>query len=368
MPSLKVIISGGGTGGHVFPALAIAKGLEERQKGEVELLFVGARGRMEMERIPQAGYDIVGLRISGFQRKLTWKNLSFPFKLLGSLIKARRIVRRFKPDVVVGVGGYASGPVLYNAAKMGIPTLIQEQNSFPGITNRLLARYVDRICVAFEGMEKFFPKEKLALTGNPVRKDVIELSGKRPRGLEHFGLEEGKPVLLVMGGSLGARTINEGIQAGIEHFKEAGIQVVWQTGKTYYEQCRKTVDASGYEGLKVQAFIERMDLAYAVADLVVSRAGAIAVSELCLIRKPAIFVPSPNVAEDHQTKNAQALVDRKAAAIIPDREAEKRLAGVVLELLQNPEGREQMSRNMAGIALENSADAIVAEVVRLSEK
>ena len=364
MPPLKFIVSGGGTGGHIFPAIAIANALKARVP-DAEFLFVGAEGRMEMEKVPAAGYKIVGLPISGLQRRLTWENLSFPFKVIRSLLKAKKILKEFRPDAAIGTGGYASGPMLRVASNAGVITLIQEQNSYPGITNKLLAKKVRRICVAYEGMERFFPKEKIVFTGNPVRQDIQNLEGKRPRGHEHFGLEDGKLTLLVIGGSLGARTINESIAAGLEKLHEAGIQVVWQTGKGFFSQAKEAVKKYESGGIKAHDFIQRMDLAYAVADLVVSRAGASSISELCLVHKPAIFVPSPNVAEDHQAKNAQALVNHKAALLVKDGEAREKLIGEVLGLAKDVERRAQMEVKMAALAVQNSADLIAAEVLAL---
>ena len=324
MQSLKVIISGGGTGGHIFPAIAIADAVK-RKVPDADILFVGAKGKMEMERVPKAGYKIEGLWISGIQRSLTLKNLAFPLKLISSLAKARSIVRMFKPDVAVGVGGYASGPLLRVASARKIPSLIQEQNSFPGITNRLLAAKVSRVCVSYEGMERWFPKEKIVMTGNPVREQVVQLDGKKPEACTFFGLKTDKPTLLVIGGSLGARTINYAIIKNLGMFKESGYQLIWQTGKLYGEKAYEAVKEMDYEGIKTFKFIDRMDLAYAMADVVVSRAGAMSVSEICLAEKPAILIPSPNVAEDHQTKNAKALADKDAAILVPDNDAQEKL-------------------------------------------
>jgi UDP-N-acetylglucosamine--N-acetylmuramyl-(pentapeptide) pyrophosphoryl-undecaprenol N-acetylglucosamine transferase len=361
----KVVISGGGTGGHIFPAIAIANALKEKNEN-IEILFVGAKGRMEMDKVPAAGYKIEGLWISGLQRKLTLKNLSFPFKVLSSLMRARKILKRFKPDVVIGVGGYASGPTLRVASGKRIPTLIQEQNSFPGITNRLLAKRVNTICVAYDGLERFFPKEKIILTGNPVRQEVVNLEGKRERALEHFGLDKDRKTLLVVGGSLGARTINNSMKAALEMFKANNIQVIWQTGKFYIEDAEAALKGLDYDGIKAQAFISKMDYAYAAADLVVSRAGAISVSELCLVKKPAILIPSPNVSEDHQTKNAMALVNHEAAILIKDAEAVEKMGNAVVELVNNEEQREKLKKNISGLALSNSADAIAAEIMNLA--
>jgi UDP-N-acetylglucosamine--N-acetylmuramyl-(pentapeptide) pyrophosphoryl-undecaprenol N-acetylglucosamine transferase len=364
---LKVIISGGGTGGHIFPAIAIANALVKKVPN-VEILFVGAKGKMEMEKVPAAGYKIIGLWISGLQRKLTLRNLLFPVKLIVSLFKAWSIVRSFKPDLVVGVGGYASGPLLRAALFSGVPAIIQEQNSFPGITNRLLAKKVERICVAYDGMEKYFPKEKIILTGNPVRQDILNLEGKKDRGIEFFGLDRTKKTLLVLGGSLGARTINESIAKNIELFERGNIQVVWQTGKFYYPVATELVKSKSFKNVKVFDFINKMDLAYAVADLVVSRAGASSVSELCLVKKPCILIPSPNVAEDHQTKNAMALVNHKAAELVKDSEAVAVLGEKVMELFNNEEERMKLAENTVKMAFRDAADAIASEIIRLVKK
>ena len=291
----KVIISGGGTGGHIFPAIAIANALQKRLP-DLEILFIGAQGRMEMEKVPKAGYRIEGLPIAGLQRSLSLKNLSLPFKVINSLMKATSIIKSFKPDVVVGVGGYASGPVLFAAALKGIPTLIQEQNSYAGITNKILGKRARKICVAYEGMDKFFAKDKIVITGNPVRKDILDLAGKKPAGQKYFGLDANRKTILIIGGSLGARTINESVLAGLNELVAADVQLLWQAGNRYYESVAKAV--MGYEEkVKVKEFIERMDLAYAVADLVISRAGALSIAELCVTGKPSVLVPSPNVAE-----------------------------------------------------------------------
>lgn len=364
MKQLKVIVSGGGTGGHIFPAIAIANALKTIS-ANIEILFVGAEGRMEMEKVPAAGYKIEGLPISGFQRKLTLKNITVLFKIIKSLMKANKILKSFKPDVVIGTGGYASGPMLQAAARKGIPTLIQEQNSYPGITNKILAKKAAKICVAYEGMEKFFPKEKIILTGNPVRQDILNLDGKRERGLEFFGLSGNKKILLVIGGSLGARTINESIAASLEELKKEEIQIVWQTGKSFFPIAKETVSKYEEKGIKAFDFITKMDYAYSVADVVVSRAGASSVSELCLVRKPAILIPSPNVAEDHQTKNAMALVTHSAAILIKDNEAKQKLSSVIIDLMKNEEQRTKLQENIARMAFKDSAIVIANEILRL---
>lgn len=365
MQKLKVIISGGGTGGHIFPAIAIANALKKRMP-EIEILFVGAEGKMEMEKVPAAGYKIEALWISGLQRKLTIKNLMFPFKVISSMLKARKILKRFNPDVVVGVGGYASGPMLRVATMAGVPALIQEQNSYPGITNKVLASKVQKICVAYQGMEKYFPKEKIILTGNPVRQDIQNLEGKKPRAYEFFNLIEGKPVLLVIGGSLGARTINESIYQLLPVLTENNIQLIWQTGKTYYETAKQAVLQYTNKGIFAFDFITKMDYAYAAADLVVSRAGASSVSELCIVQKPCILIPSPNVAEDHQTKNAMALVNYNAAVLVKDAEAKEKLKAEILRLINSDSEKEKLSINISKLALNNAADIIAAEVINLA--
>ena len=362
MPSPRVIISGGGTGGHIFPAIAIANAIKKKYP-DAQILFVGAIGKMEMEKVPEAGYSIEGLNIAGLQRSLTLKNLSFPFKLIGSVLKARSILKKFKPDVAVGVGGYASGPMLYVASKAGIPSLIQEQNSYPGITNKIFAKKVNKICVAYDKMERLVPKEKIILTGNPVRKEVINLKGKKERGQEYFDLSNDKKTLLVIGGSLGARTINESIAKYAPKFAENDIQVIWQTGKFYTKEAKAIADK--YDNIKAHTFITKMDYAYAVADLVVSRAGAMSVSELCLVKKAAILIPSPNVAEDHQTKNAMALVNHNAAVMIKDIEARDMLGDEVIDLMNSEERRSKLELQIAGLAFNDAADIIANEVVGL---
>jgi UDP-N-acetylglucosamine--N-acetylmuramyl-(pentapeptide) pyrophosphoryl-undecaprenol N-acetylglucosamine transferase len=364
---VRIMISGGGTGGHIFPAIAIANTVK-MQAPDSEILFVGAKGKMEMEKVPAAGYTIEGLWISGLQRRLTIKNLSFPFKVISSLMKARKLIRKFKPDVVVGVGGFASGPLLRVAAKSGVPTLIQEQNSFPGITNKILSKTVDKICVAYQGMEKFFPATKIIVTGNPVRSEMVDINGKRDEALSFFNLKKDKPVLLIVGGSLGARTINEGIQEALSAFVDAGIQVVWQTGKGYYEIAKNIAKSFEDNGVTILDFVTRMDLAYAAADLIISRAGAIAISELCIIGKPVILVPSPFVAEDHQTKNAMVLVEKKAAVLVKDVEIKTKLKDTVVSLMNNEQEREVLGKNISGLALKNAADMIVAEIFKLIKK
>jgi len=363
----KIIISGGGTGGHVFPAIAIANAIRAKLP-DAEILFIGARGKLEMEKVPAAGYRIEGLTIAGFQRSFSLKNLSFPFKLLGSMIRARKLVSGFGPDAVIGVGGYASGPVLRIAVTGNIPALIQEQNSYPGVTNRLLGGKVQKICVAYEGMEKYFPKEKLVLTGNPIRQDMNGLTGKRKEALNHFGLSENKTTVLVLGGSLGAGTINRSVlkcvKTGMHGTK---IQWLWQCGKYYYETSRGELEAAGLtkgsSSVNLQAFIDRMDLAYSAADVVISRAGAIAISELCAAGKPAILIPSPNVAEDHQIKNALALVKKRAAILVRDNEAAGKLGGSLAALLSDIPLQEELKRNILSLAVLDAAEKIASEVL-----
>jgi UDP-N-acetylglucosamine--N-acetylmuramyl-(pentapeptide) pyrophosphoryl-undecaprenol N-acetylglucosamine transferase len=363
----RVIISGGGTGGHIFPAIAIANALKQLNQN-IEILFVGAKGRMEMDKIPAAGYKIIGLPISGFQRRLSLNNLMFPIKVLKSLSQANKIIKQFKPDVAVGVGGFASGPTLFAAANRNIPTLIQEQNSYAGITNKILGRRAKKICVAYEGMDKFFPQEKIILTGNPVRQDILNLTGKKQRGLEHFQLEKNKKTVLVLGGSLGALTINETVADMLSNLAENNIQLVWQSGKHYYDKAKLTTQQYEAMGIHAHDFIQRMDLAYAIADVVISRAGASTVSELCLVQKPAILIPSPNVAEDHQTKNAMALVTRNAALMVTDAEAKQKLKDVLLSLIYDDLQCEKLSVNIGKMALQDSARIIASEVINLIKR
>ena len=367
MSQFKVIVSGGGTGGHIFPAIAIANAIKEKYP-DTKILFVGALGRMEMEKVPAAGYEIIGLPIMGLQRRLTLQNLKFPFKLLASMRKAKKIVKDFKPDVVVGVGGYASGPLLKAATKLGVPALVQEQNSYPGITNKLLASKVQKLCVAYDNMDRFFPKEKIMLTGNPVRQDIKNLEAKRARGIEHFDLDANKKTVLVVGGSLGARTINHAIDAGIDEIAKNDIQLVWQTGKLYVDEAAKTVLPYTDQGIKTMPFISKMDYAYAVADVVVSRAGAMSVSELSIAAKPTIFVPLPSAAEDHQTKNAMALVNHNAALLVKDAEAQEKLIPKLLELVKDEQEQKKIANNVAKMAFNDSANIIADEVIKLIKR
>lgn len=356
----RVILSGGGTGGHIYPALAIANEIKERY-ADAEILFVGAKGKMEMQKIPQAGYAIEGLWISGIQRKLTLDNLAFPFKLLSSLWKSRKIIKSFKPDVVIGTGGFASGAVVKVAADMGLPTLVQEQNSYPGITNKLLGKKAKAVCVAYDNLEQFFPADKIIKTGNPVRMDLLDVNTKRNEGIAFFGLDSNKKILLVLGGSLGARRINQLIEKNLADFKRNNIQVIWQCGKLYYEEYKK------YQGgdIQVKAFIDRMDLAYASSDFVISRAGASSISELALIGKPVIFIPSPNVAEDHQTKNALSIVEKDGAIMIKESELEEKFSNVFNELIANEEHQVLLGSNFKKLALPNATMDIVDRVVSL---
>lgn len=363
---MKVIISGGGTGGHIYPAIAIANELKTIDPA-TEILFVGAEGKMEMEKVPRAGYTIVGLPVVGIKRELTLANLAFPVKLGRSLLKARQIVRNFRPDVAVGVGGYASGPLLLMASITGIPTLIQEQNSYAGITNKALARWARRICVAYPGMEAFFPADKIKLTGNPVRSDIQFADQQLEAGRQLFHLEANRPTLLIIGGSQGARTINESIEAGLGRFVEAGIQVVWQTGPAFIERAKKAVAALGSSLIKPYDFIYEMDKAYAVANAVVSRAGALSVSELCLVGRPAILVPLPTAAEDHQTKNAMSLVDHQAALLVNDKTARTELVTAALQLLDNPVQQQQLRVAIQSLAKPNAARDIAQEVIKLTK-
>lgn len=354
----RLIISGGGTGGHVYPAIAIANAWTEKYP-DSEILFVGAEGKMEMQKVPEAGYRIEGLKIVGLQRKLTLENLSFPFKLLDSLHKSRKLLKNFKPHLVVGVGGYASGPILFSAQNKGISTLIQEQNSYAGLTNKLLAKKAKAICVAYPDMDSFFPSQILHYTGNPVRKDILNLEGKKDKGIAHFGLKKGKPVVLVLGGSLGARTINHAVLHAMDSLSKKGIQVLWQTGKFYFKEMKEKVENAKLEGIYPLEFIKEMDLAYAAADIVVSRAGALSVSELSLVAKPTVFIPSPNVAEDHQTKNAMAYVSKNAALHLSDDEAVEGLIPMILELMENKKKQEELEQHMRELAKPDAAKEIV---------
>lgn len=360
----RLIISGGGTGGHIFPALAIADEFRRRHP-DAQILFVGAKGRMEMKRVPEAGYRIIGLWISGIQRRLSLSNLLLPVKLLVSYITARRIIKNFRPHAVVGTGGYASGPILLAATRMRIPALIQEQNSYAGLANRQVARKVQRICVAYENMEHYFPAEKIRLTGNPVRNDISRLSEKRERAYVHFGFSPAVKTLFVMGGSLGARTINESIRLGIEKIRDAGIQLIWQCGNLYYKEYDEWLSAYDRRKIRLYGFLREMDMAYAVADVVISRAGALAVSELSVAGKATIFVPSPNVAEDHQTKNARVLADRGAAMLITDEQARTALVDEAIHLLFDEQRARSLSANILSMAKPHATEEIVNELEKI---
>jgi len=362
--SYRFILSGGGTGGHIFPAIAIANELKRRYP-KAEFLFVGAKDKMEMEKVPKAGFSIKGLWISGLHRKLTLKNVLFPLKLVSSLVKAGKIVNRFKPDVVIGTGGYASGPLLQRASGKHIPCLIQEQNSYAGITNKLLAKRVQKICVAYEGMEKFFPKEKIVKTGNPVREGLSALSTKKNVETHNFfELDGSKPILFVMGGSLGAAAINKLVETRLDFFKKLNVQLIWQCGKLYFDDYKKYHT----ETVKVFGFLDAMDKAYTAADFIVSRAGAGSISELSLVGKPVLFIPSPNVAEDHQTKNAKALVNRNAALMIREKDAEDQFEKTFSDLYDSKSLQQALSVNLKQMAMPNATNAIVNEIEKLIKK
>jgi len=367
MRPTRVIISGGGTGGHIFPAIAIANALRRREPG-CEILFVGATGRMEMEKVPAAGYKIIGLTISGIQRGSIVKNLALPFKLLGSVQKAAKLINDYKPDVVVGVGGYASGPVLFAASWKNVPYLIQEQNSYAGITNKRLGKKASKVCVAFDGMEEFFPAAQIIKTGNPVRKDVVDIHNKHFHGAELLKLDPLKKTIMVTGGSLGAGTLNKSIEKHLQDFIDQDVQVIWQTGKYYYAGIMERLGANFHPNIRVLEFLNQMDLAYAAADVIISRAGAGTIAELCLIKKPVILVPSPNVAEDHQTKNAMALVKNNAAVLINDRSAEDILVKEALELLNDEARMELLAENIGKMALPEADELIADEVFKLAVK
>ncbi len=358
MRAQKFIISGGGTGGHIFPAVAIANALKKRMP-DCEILFVGANGRMEMEKVPQAGYTIKGLNIAGFQRGSILKNLMLPFKVLSSLKEASKIIKGFKPNAAIGVGGYASGPLLFAASFAGVPCVIQEQNSFAGITNKILAKRAKKICVAYDGMEKVFPKEKIVMTGNPVRAEILNKQVNREEALRYFGLNAGKKTVLVVGGSLGARTLNESVYESLNKIKGSNVQFLWQTGKTWNKE------NLGLENVKQLTFIDRMDYAYACADVIVSRAGALSIAELQNIGKPLILVPSPNVAEDHQTHNAMALVNNEAAILVRDNEAKTNLINEVFELIAEEDKQKKLSENISKMGIGNAAERIVDEILGL---
>jgi UDP-N-acetylglucosamine--N-acetylmuramyl-(pentapeptide) pyrophosphoryl-undecaprenol N-acetylglucosamine transferase len=365
MKNLRVIISGGGTGGHIFPAVAIANTLKQRVPG-AQILFVGANGRMEMEKVPQAGYNIKGLNIAGFQRGSITKNVMLPIKVLNSLLSAYSIVKKFKPNVAVGVGGYASGPLLRAASFAGVPTVIQEQNSFAGITNKLLAKSAKVICTAYEGMEKVFPARKIVLTGNPIRAEIVNANVSRGEACKYFGLNESKKTIMITGGSLGAGTLNKSVEATLARIAESGVQLLWQTGKAYYNDYKNIGEQ--YPTIKVLQFIDKMDFAYACADVVISRAGALSIAEFQVRGKAVILVPSPNVTEDHQTHNAMALVNRHAALMIKDSEAKLNLIPAAIDLLNNETELNTLSSNIKQMAITNAADRIVDEILKVAKQ
>jgi UDP-N-acetylglucosamine--N-acetylmuramyl-(pentapeptide) pyrophosphoryl-undecaprenol N-acetylglucosamine transferase len=363
---LKLIFSGGGTGGHIFPAIAIANAVKELVP-HAEILFVGAIGRMEMEKVPAAGFKIEGITIAGLQRKFSWSNLKLPFLILRSLLKTKKLLSEFRPHAVVGTGGYASGPLLRSAVAKKIPILIQEQNSYAGITNRLLAKHAAKICVAYDGMQTYFPAEKIIVTGNPVRPEVIAVEGKKREALDYFNLKENKKTVLVIGGSLGAKAINETVGTQLSEFSTHNVQVIWQCGKTYFETAKAQSQSFLNKGVCLMEFITRMDLAYACADVVISRAGAGAISELCLVRKPSILVPLPTAAEDHQTKNAMALVSKQAALLVTDKDCQTKLISECMALLANESQQSRLSKNIGALAQPDSARRIAKEVLTLAK-
>jgi UDP-N-acetylglucosamine--N-acetylmuramyl-(pentapeptide) pyrophosphoryl-undecaprenol N-acetylglucosamine transferase len=378
---MKVIISGGGTGGHIFPAIAIANCISEKMKEKkesCEILFVGAEGKMEMEKVPQAGYKIIGLKIAGFQRKKLWKNISLPFKVLSCLKKAKKIIKDFNPDVVIGVGGYASGPTLKMANKLNIPTLLQEQNSYAGVTNKLLAKKAKAICTAYDNMDKFFENNNIIKTGNPIRKSIALIEKNKDllkkNAVKNFQIKENLKTVLVIGGSLGARTINDSIEKHLDYFLDNNIQLLWQTGKFYYKGIKERVNEKYKDNdkfkelIRIREFIKEMDEVYSVADIIISRAGATSISELCVVGKPAIFVPSPNVAEDHQTKNAMALVNKKAALMVKDMDMEKDIVEVLDKVLKDEELRKEMSENIKQLGIVDADERIVNEVFKIVGK
>lgn len=362
---IKILLSGGGTGGHIFPAVAIAKALKKRLK-DVDILFVGAKGRMEMEKVPQAGFPIKGLWISGLQRRLDLKNLAFPFKLISSLWGASRIIRQFKPDIAIGTGGYASGPLLYVASRKKIPTLILEQNSYPGITNKLLGKTVNKVCVAYQELEKYFPKEKIVLSGTPIRQEILDLKVDRNEGLRFFKLPTEKPVLLIIGGSQGAQKINEAIAKNLDQILNESVSVVWQTGKYSFEMAKEIAAKCVHkDSVRVVEFITRMDMAYATADLIISRAGAIAIAEIIAVNKAAIFIPLPSAAEDHQTKNAETLVKGHAAILVKESEAEDKLLKTITDLIKMKSSRLILAQNLKRFERPDATEKIVDEAITL---
>lgn len=364
---MKIIISGGGTGGHIFPAISIANQIKEKYP-ESSILFIGAEGRMEMQRVPNAGYEIIGLPITGFNRQKLWKNIPIAFKLIRSLIKARKVIKKFKPDVAVGVGGFASGPTLKVASRLGIPTLIQEQNSYAGVTNKLLAKKADKICVAYQGMERFFPAEKIILTGNPVRQELLQHTYEKEDVASDFKLVSDKPIVLILGGSLGAQSINNAILANYDRMSRSNIQYIWQTGALYIDRIKEAIKNRPSSNIFVTDFISDMSKAYSTADIIISRAGAGSISEFCLLQKAVILVPSPNVAEDHQTKNAMALVNKSAAILVEDKHVQEQLIDVVEENIFNTERLNQLKQNIKELGFPNSAETIANEVIKLANK
>ena len=362
--SYRLIFSGGGTGGHIFPAMAVADAFKEKYP-EANILFVGAQGKMEMSRVPKAGYEIIGLWISGLQRKISLQNALFPLKLIISYFSARKIIKRFKPDVVIGTGGYASGPIVMAATHSGVPTIIQEQNSYAGLANKNVAQKASKICVAHENMDRYFPDEKIVMTGNPVRKDLLNGLPDKQKALAHWDLQDKKPTVLIIGGSLGARTINDSVLKSLEHWKDEDIQVIWQTGRFYFEEVKRKSQPLQYKGLVITEFIDDMNMAYAAADIIVSRAGALSISEHCLVKKPVIYIPSPNVAEDHQRKNAMALVEKSAAVMVKDIDARNKLSQEVVGLLKDNDKQSQLSSNIAKLGKPDATKQIVEEIEKL---
>ena len=363
----RIIIGGGGTGGHIFPAISIANALSE-MLNDASFLFVGARGKIEMEKVPEAGYEIFGLPIAGFQRKISIRNISFFFKLVRSMMLSAKLVRKFQPDLAIGVGGYASGPIVRAAARRGIPVVLQEQNSYAGVTNRLLGKSATKICVAYEGMEKYFPRDKIVLTGNPVRQDLVMPPGEFEKSMSHFGLNPGQKVILLIGGSLGARTLNESIMANLDMIRESGFQWIWQCGKYYHSAAEESLGKSGVTNIMLFPFIRSMNRAFQVADVIISRAGAGTISELCIVGKPVILVPSPNVAEDHQTSNAKSLTDHGAAVMVADRDASKELVPAAIRLAGDEEEKVKLSKNIEKLALPDAAKEIAGEVIKILDR
>ncbi len=363
----KIIVSGGGTGGHIYPAVAVAEALQRRYGNDIEILFVGAEGRMEMEKVPALGYRIEGLPIAGLQRRLEWRNIQVPFKLMKSITRAKRIIKNFGADVVVGFGGYASAPVLWAAQQCGVPTIIQEQNSYAGLTNKILGGRVKYVCAAYDNMERFFAPEKIVMTGNPLRGNFSDVATKREEALKYFGFDSSLPVVLVVGGSLGTRTLNNMMKSWILSLNgaEPKFQVIWQTGKYYQTEMTRFLEENPTPHIWQGAFLERMDYAYGASDIVISRSGACTISELCEVGRATIFVPSPNVSEDHQTKNAQALVDKDAALMVADKDAVKDCMPLVEKCLANSELMASLSKNIKSLAYENAADSIVDVIERV---